>query len=173
MRLSVSRVMSSCSEASFDQPRHCAWIADLNNLLISAYWCMEQSVALSAGLLSCAASQSAQHSRVHLGEAGRTLMQVRASRTGSAPPLRGSLDCGTFAACSAPGVVQISEGLDVLAAIDAAFVDAAGRPLQNVRIRHTIVLDDPFDDPQQLAEHIPDASPAPAHEQARQTGCSQ
>ncbi|KAK9821133.1 hypothetical protein WJX81_005434 [Elliptochloris bilobata] len=60
---------------------------------------------------------------------------------------------------------EVTEGLDVLAAIDAAFVDAAGRPLQNVRIRHTIVLDDPFDDPPQLAEHIPDASPAPVYEQ--------
>lgn len=29
------------------------------------------------------------------------------------------------------------------------------------RIRHTIVLDDPFPDPPMLAEHIPDASPAP------------
>lgn len=60
---------------------------------------------------------------------------------------------------------KVTEGLDVLAAIDAAFVDGAGRPLQNVRIRHTIVLDDPFNDPPQLAEHIPDASPAPVYEQ--------
>ena len=55
----------------------------------------------------------------------------------------------------------------MLAAIDAAFVDAGGRPLQNVRVRHTIVLDDPFDDPPQLAEHVPDASPVPVYEQAR------
>jgi hypothetical protein len=32
---------------------------------------------------------------------------------------------------------------------------------QNIRIRHTVVLDDPFDDPPQLAEHIPEQSPEP------------
>ena len=56
---------------------------------------------------------------------------------------------------------QVTEGLDVLTAINEAFVDAEGRPLQNVRIRHTIILDDPFPDPAQLADHIPDASPVP------------
>ena len=71
------------------------------------------------------------------------------------------------------GTWQVTEGLDVLAAIDAAFVDAGGRPLQNVRIRHTIVLDDPFDDPPQLAEHVPDASPVPVYEQARPAGAFQ
>lgn len=70
------------------------------------------------------------------------------------------------------GTSQVTEGLDVLAAIDAAFVDAGGRPLQNVRIRHTIVLDDPFDDPPQLAEHVPDTSPVPVYEQARHAGAS-
>lgn len=34
-------------------------------------------------------------------------------------------------------------------------------PPQNIRIRHTVVLDDPFDDPPQLAEHIPEQSPEP------------
>ncbi len=29
------------------------------------------------------------------------------------------------------------------------------------RIRHTIILDDPFPDPRALADHIPDASPEP------------
>ena len=32
------------------------------------------------------------------------------------------------------------------------------------RIRHTIVLDDPFDDPPQLEEHIPEQSPEPQFE---------
>ena len=49
----------------------------------------------------------------------------------------------------------------MLTAINEAFVDAEGRPLQNVRIRHTIILDDPFPDPAQLADHIPNASPVP------------
>ncbi len=33
--------------------------------------------------------------------------------------------------------------------------------MQNIRIRHTIILDDPFQDPQQLSEHIPESSPEP------------
>lgn len=33
--------------------------------------------------------------------------------------------------------------------------------MQNIRIRHTIILDDPFEDPQQLSEHIPESSPKP------------
>lgn len=32
-------------------------------------------------------------------------------------------------------------------------------PIVLSRIRHTYILDDPFDDPPQLAELIPDASP--------------
>ena len=56
---------------------------------------------------------------------------------------------------------QVSEGLDVLMAINDAFVDDAGRPLQNIRIRHTIVLDDPFPDPLALTPHIPASSPPP------------
>lgn len=31
-----------------------------------------------------------------------------------------------------------------------------------LRIRHAIVLEDPTDDPDMLAEHIPEASPEPA-----------
>jgi peptidyl-prolyl cis-trans isomerase-like 4 len=54
---------------------------------------------------------------------------------------------------------QVSEGLDVLEAINESYCDAAGRPFQNIRIKHTIVLDDPFDDPPGLAMLIPDASP--------------
>lgn len=33
------------------------------------------------------------------------------------------------------------------------------------RIRHTIVLEDPIDDPDMLAEHIPEASPEPAEDE--------
>ncbi|KAK9812707.1 hypothetical protein WJX72_002420 [[Myrmecia] bisecta] len=54
---------------------------------------------------------------------------------------------------------EVSEGLEVLMAINAAFVDPNGRPLQNIRIRHTIILDDPFPDMPQLADFIPEASP--------------
>ncbi|GLI66761.1 hypothetical protein VaNZ11_010727, partial [Volvox africanus] len=56
---------------------------------------------------------------------------------------------------------QVAEGWDVLDAINDAFVDSDGRPFQNIRIRHTIVLDDPFPDPPELEGLIPPASPPP------------
>ena len=37
--------------------------------------------------------------------------------------------------------------LEVAREISNAYADEAGRPFQNIRVRHTIVLDDPFDDP--------------------------
>lgn len=55
----------------------------------------------------------------------------------------------------------MSEGLEVLMAINDAFVDGKGIPIQNIRIRHTIVLEDPFDDPKMLADHVPEKSPEP------------
>ena len=61
--------------------------------------------------------------------------------------------------------MQVSEGLDVVTAIGSAFVDTKGRPLQNIRIRHTHVLDDPFPDPPALEPLIPEASPEPEFEQ--------
>ncbi|GJV45963.1 peptidyl-prolyl cis-trans isomerase CYP59 [Tanacetum coccineum] len=54
---------------------------------------------------------------------------------------------------------EVVEGLETLARINEAYVDDKYRPYKNIRIKHTYVLDDPFDDPPQLAEHIPDASP--------------
>lgn len=62
---------------------------------------------------------------------------------------------------------QVSEGLEVLDAINEAICDANGRPLQNIRIRHTILLDDPFPDPPQLADHIPEGSPEPVYATVR------
>lgn len=49
----------------------------------------------------------------------------------------------------------------MLAALSEAICDDKGRPLQNIRIRHTIILDDPYPDPPQLEEHIPEGSPEP------------
>ncbi len=57
--------------------------------------------------------------------------------------------------------MQVSEGLEVLEAINEAICDSSGRPLQNIRIRHTIILDDPFPDPAPLLDHIPESSPEP------------
>lgn len=54
---------------------------------------------------------------------------------------------------------EVAEGLETLTRINEAYVDQNSRPFKNIRIKHTYVLDDPFDDPPQLAELIPDASP--------------
>ena len=52
---------------------------------------------------------------------------------------------------------EIAEGFDVLAKLNELYVDENGRPFQDVRIKHTFILDDPFDDPPQL--DIPPNSP--------------
>ncbi|PKI41659.1 hypothetical protein CRG98_037966 [Punica granatum] len=54
---------------------------------------------------------------------------------------------------------DLAEGHDTLTRINEAYVDEKGRPFKNIRIKHTYILDDPFDDPPQLADLIPDASP--------------
>lgn len=59
---------------------------------------------------------------------------------------------------------EVAEGHEVLDTLNDAYVDDDGRPWQNIRIRHTIILDDPFEDPPELMEHIPDASPPPVFE---------
>ena len=58
---------------------------------------------------------------------------------------------------------KVVEGFDVLEKINGAFVDDKGRPLRDIRIRHTVVLDDPFPDPSGLVE--PPESPAPSQAQ--------
>ncbi|XP_024019144.1 peptidyl-prolyl cis-trans isomerase CYP59 [Morus notabilis] len=54
---------------------------------------------------------------------------------------------------------DLAEGVETLTRINEAYVDESARPYKNIRIKHTYILDDPFDDPPQLAELIPDASP--------------
>eukprot|EP00611_Tribonema_gayanum_P017594 TRINITY_DN3033_c0_g1_i1.p1 TRINITY_DN3033_c0_g1~~TRINITY_DN3033_c0_g1_i1.p1 ORF type:complete len:307 (+),score=120.86 TRINITY_DN3033_c0_g1_i1:54-974(+) len=54
------------------------------------------------------------------------------------------------------GVVE--EGLEVLDELNAQFTDEDGRPFRDIRVLHTPVLDDPYDDPPQL--DVPEASPA-------------
>ena len=56
--------------------------------------------------------------------------------------------------------------------LNETYVDDNGRPYQDVRVRHTIVLDDPFDDPEGLARHVPESSPEPTAEQLR-VGCAE
>ena len=45
------------------------------------------------------------------------------------------------------------------------YTDATGKPLQVIRIRHTPVVFDPFEDPKGL--QIPDRSPAPVHDKPK------
>ncbi|KAJ2335098.1 Peptidyl-prolyl cis-trans isomerase-like 4 [Coemansia sp. RSA 2681] len=52
---------------------------------------------------------------------------------------------------------QVVEGLDVLEQINAALCDSKHRPLRDILIRHTIVLDDPCLDPPGLI--VPPSSP--------------
>jgi peptidyl-prolyl cis-trans isomerase-like 4 len=52
----------------------------------------------------------------------------------------------------------VAEGFDVLEKLNGAFVDEGSKkPLKNIKIRHTVVLDDPFDDPAGL--EVQDLSP--------------
>ncbi|KAK9275091.1 hypothetical protein L1049_022350 [Liquidambar formosana] len=54
---------------------------------------------------------------------------------------------------------EVAEGFETLTRINEAYIDEKGRPYKNIRIKHTYILDDPFDDPSQLIELIPEASP--------------
>ncbi|KAA1114220.1 Peptidyl-prolyl cis-trans isomerase cyp6 [Puccinia graminis f. sp. tritici] len=53
---------------------------------------------------------------------------------------------------------RLVEGFETLEQINNALVDDQGRPLRDIRLRHVIVLDDPFDDPPGIL--IPPQSPA-------------
>ncbi|KAJ8556404.1 hypothetical protein K7X08_029795 [Anisodus acutangulus] len=50
---------------------------------------------------------------------------------------------------------EISEGFDTLNRINEAYVDDKVKPFKNIRIKHTYILDDPS----QVGNLIPDASP--------------
>lgn len=52
---------------------------------------------------------------------------------------------------------RVAEGLETLDKLSAAIVDEDNIPYKDIRIMHTIILDDPFDDPPGLV--IPDRSP--------------
>ncbi|KAF8538389.1 cyclophilin-like domain-containing protein, partial [Trichophaea hybrida] len=58
---------------------------------------------------------------------------------------------------------KVVEGFDVLDKINNAFCDDKGRPLKDIRIRHTIVLEDLYEDPKGLVE--PPESPMPSDAQ--------
>lgn len=52
---------------------------------------------------------------------------------------------------------HVVEGLDTLDKINEVFVDQDGRPFKDIRIRHVVVLEDPYPDPPGFI--IPDSSP--------------
>ncbi|KAK4216927.1 peptidyl-prolyl cis-trans isomerase [Rhypophila decipiens] len=58
---------------------------------------------------------------------------------------------------------KVVEGFDVLEKINDAIVDERGHPLVDIRIKHTVVLDDPYPDPAGLRE--PSSSPPPSKAQ--------
>jgi peptidyl-prolyl cis-trans isomerase-like 4 len=61
---------------------------------------------------------------------------------------------------------RLVEGFETLEQINNALVDDQGRPLRDIRLRHVIVLDDPFDDPPGIL--IPPQSPAePSNHQGK------
>jgi len=55
---------------------------------------------------------------------------------------------------------KVVEGFDALEKINNAFCDGKGMPLKDIRIRHTIILEDPYPDPEGLVE--PPESPVPS-----------
>ncbi|KAJ3313503.1 Peptidyl-prolyl cis-trans isomerase cyp6 [Boothiomyces sp. JEL0838] len=57
---------------------------------------------------------------------------------------------------------EVAEGFEVLDKINAVLCDSENRPFRDIRIKHTIILDDPFDDPEGLIE--PSRSPLPSEE---------
>lgn len=58
---------------------------------------------------------------------------------------------------------KVVEGFDVLEKINEAIVDDKGHPLVDIRIKHTVILDDPYPDPPGLRE--PSSSPPPSKAQ--------
>ena len=60
---------------------------------------------------------------------------------------------------------KVVEGFDVLEKINEAVVDEKGYPLIDIRIKHTVILDDPYPDPPELRE--PSASPPPSEAQLK------
>jgi len=53
----------------------------------------------------------------------------------------------------------LTKGFDVLDKINEAYVDETNRPYRNIRIIHTIVFNDPFDDLEGMEKLIPEKSP--------------
>ncbi|KAK7107825.1 peptidyl-prolyl cis-trans isomerase-like 4 [Littorina saxatilis] len=57
---------------------------------------------------------------------------------------------------------EVAEGFEVLDKLNEAYCDEKHRPYRDIRIFHTVILDDPYDDPDGL--QVPDKSPGPTQE---------
>ena len=53
----------------------------------------------------------------------------------------------------------LTKGFDILDKINDSYVDEANRPYRNIRIIHTIIFNDPFDDLEGMQKLIPEKSP--------------
>lgn len=57
---------------------------------------------------------------------------------------------------------EVVEGMDILLKLNQTLVDDNNRPYQDIRITHTVVLEDPYPDAEELT--FPDESPRPTRE---------
>ncbi len=59
---------------------------------------------------------------------------------------------------------EVSKGFDVLEKLNECICDKEGRPYQDIRIFHTVILDDPFEDFPMLKVENERASPEPTEQ---------
>ncbi|XP_069937133.1 peptidyl-prolyl cis-trans isomerase sig-7 [Cherax quadricarinatus] len=57
---------------------------------------------------------------------------------------------------------KVVEGLEVICKLNQTLTDDKNRPYQDIRISHTVILDDPYPDPKEV--EFPDESPKPTRE---------
>lgn len=57
---------------------------------------------------------------------------------------------------------EVVEGREILRKLNEAIVDEKFRPYQDIRVTHTVILDDPFNDPRGF--QVPNRSPSPSAE---------
>ena len=62
---------------------------------------------------------------------------------------------------------EVSKGFDVIETLNNWLCDSDGRPYQDIRIMHTVILDDPFDDFSAIRKLNDRASPEPTEERLK------
>lgn len=60
---------------------------------------------------------------------------------------------------------EVVEGHEVLRSLNEAIVDDKGRPYKDIRITHTVIIDDPYPDPRGFRQ--PSRSPSPSEERMK------